>query len=359
MDMLITGGTGSLGQALADKYLNSNAVQRLCIYSRGEHRQEQMAQAFAKHPHKDKLRFFIGDVRDQDRLRMAMKGTHIVIHAAALKIVPTAEYNPFEALKTNVIGAQNVIEAALATVYGNYPQVLAVSTDKAVQPINLYGASKLCAEKLFIAANNIMGNHGPRFSVVRYGNVSNSNGSVIPLFQRQLNAGQQLTITHPEMTRFWITLDQAVNLINKALNNMRGGEIFVPDMRSFNVKDLADVMMHYAGYPPEKQWCEVIGVRPGEKLHETIITKEEMEKTLYVDPDGIWVINTILKKTPDVMPKYEDLTSNSPNVAKLTKVELWELLKELGVICDTTLSKLSENSSEQLVTIPAHPMSSQ
>lgn len=320
MNILITGGTGTLGQELVRFFLQTRWATRICIYSRGEHRQDQMAQYFN---HDERLRFFIGDVRDLPRLTLALRGIDIVIHTAALKIVPTAEYNPFETIKTNVIGAQNVIDACLANSHsGNYPKVLAVSTDKAVNPINLYGATKLCSEKLFIAANNIRGLNGPKFAVARYGNVANSNGSIIPLFRKQIADGKNPTVTHPEMTRYWIDIHTAVMFIISSLDRMSGGEIFVPKMDSFKVMDLALAMMH--SWAPEKQYCIITGTRPGEKLHETIITKEESENTLYHIPSESYVIG---RKFQDKIEYSEiprgDMTSID---ATLTQKQLIEMV---------------------------------
>lgn len=324
MNILITGGTGTLGEKLTEYFLSTKWAQRICIYSRGEHRQEQMAQKYKEENHR--LRFFIGDVRDRDRLVLAMRDVQLVIHTAALKIVPTAEYNPFEAIKTNVMGAQNVIDAALENNhYGTYPKVLAVSTDKAVNPINLYGATKLCSEKLFIAANNIRGVNGPKFSVARYGNVANSNGSVIPLFKRQMAQGGQPTITHPEMTRFWITIDEAVHFIVGCLDQMCGGEIFVPHMPSFKVTDLAHAMMK--DLVPEKQWFHVSGIRPGEKLHESIITKEEARNTVYHQLTRSYIIgmrNPVVEGYEPIVE--EELTSNSIG-ARLSREQLEIMLE--------------------------------
>ena len=223
------------------------------------------------------MRYFIGDVRDVDRLKRAMQGVDMVIHAAALKQVPSCEYNPFEAVKTNIYGAQNVIEAAIDT---GVKKVVALSTDKAVNPINLYGATKLCAEKIFIQGNAYVGSKGTRFSCVRYGNVIGSRGSVIPLFREQRKEGK-ITITDERMTRFWITLDEAVELVIQAIHHMQGGEIFVPRIPSMKIVDLARAIA------PD---CEIefIGIRPGEKLHEVLITEEEGRKT--VSYNGMYVI---------------------------------------------------------------------
>jgi len=288
VNILITGGTGSFGQALTAKLLTMNRWNKIGIYSRDEHKQDLMNKKF----NNPKLRFLLGDIRDKDRLTLAIRDYDTIVHAAALKIVPSAEYNPFEYIKTNIMGAQNLVDAAVngynIVPYGAQ-KVIALSTDKAVHPINLYGATKLCAEKIFNAANNIRGPHGPKFSVVRYGNVANSNGSVIPLFMQQLKENKQLTITDDSMTRFWITLDQAVDFVLGCIDRMYGGETFVPDMPAFNIKDLAMVMM--ASYPPERQWCEVIGIRPGEKLHEEIITEQELCNTDYDGLTKAYVIN--------------------------------------------------------------------
>jgi UDP-N-acetylglucosamine 4,6-dehydratase len=322
MNILITGGTGSLGQALVERLVVSPTFDRICIYSRDEHKQELMKKKF----NSDKLRFFIGDVRDKDRLNLACEGIPLIIHAAALKIVPTAEYNPFETLKTNVMGAQNLIECALNSRMGNYPKVLAISTDKAVHPINLYGASKLCAEKLFIAANNIRGTRSPMFSVCRYGNVANSNGSVIPKFKEQIANGEQLSITHLDMTRFYITLTEAVDLVFKSLDIMHGGEIFIPKMQTFNLKQLAMIMM--GNYPLEKQWLHLIGIRPGEKLHEIIMTKEELSKSIYLEDKGIFVYHKDYEGD-----KFEtaDITSDISELL-MSDEQLSKKLQEIGAI---------------------------
>lgn len=326
MNVLITGGTGSLGHALTSELLKHNWPTKICIYSRGEHKQEEMARKFDD----KRLRFFIGDVRDKDRLSLACESSSVIFHAAALKIVPTAEYNPFETVKTNIVGTQNLVWAALNSKYtGNYPKVIAVSTDKAVNPINLYGATKLCAEKIIVAANNIRGNYGPRFSVCRYGNVANSNGSVIPLFRKQIAEGKQLTITHDDMTRFYITLPQAVKFLIHCLDRMHGGEIFVPDMPAMYIKDLALTMM--SDYPPEKQWCSVTGTRPGEKFDETIITQEESTNCVYDRKAGIYIINPTNQDKNN--SEYLQLTYGaitSGNTRKMSSTEIKEQLNELG-----------------------------
>ena len=262
--ILITGGTGSFGKAFVKTVLNKYPqIKRLVIFSRDELKQFEMSQLFPESKYKA-LRYFIGDVRDIDRLRRAIKGIDIVIHAAALKQVPAAEYNPFEFIKTNVLGAQNVVEACLDS---NVQNVIALSTDKAAAPINLYGATKLCSDKLFIAANNIKGNKDLRFSIVRYGNVMGSRGSVVPFFLEKRKTGV-LPITHRDMTRFNISLKEGVEMVLWALVNAKGGEIFVPKIPSYRILDIAQAI------GPE---CEhlIIGLRPGEKIHEEMITQSD------------------------------------------------------------------------------------
>lgn len=260
--ILITGGTGSFGQAFTRQILKENP-ERLVIYSRDELKQYEMNIALGLQ-NDERARFFIGDVRDADRLKRAMEGIDTVIHAAALKQVPAAEYNPFECIKTNVIGAQNVIEACLDM---GVKRVVALSTDKAAAPINLYGATKLCSDKLFTAANGIKGKRDLRISVVRYGNVMGSRGSVIPFFIQMRETGV-LPITDERMTRFNITLTDGVKMVMWAAENMKGGEIFVPKIPSYRITDVARAVA------PEAKW-EVVGIRPGEKLHEEMITESD------------------------------------------------------------------------------------
>ncbi len=261
--VLITGGTGSLGKKLTELILNGNKTATLIIYSRDEFKQFQMQQAFSARQN-DRLRFFLGDVRDGERLRRAMERVDYVIHAAALKQVPAAEYNPFEFVKTNIMGAENVINAALDN---NVKHVVALSTDKAANPINLYGSTKLCSDKLFVSGNSYAGTRSTRFSVVRYGNVVGSRGSVIPFFLSKRNEGV-LPITDSRMTRFWITLEQGAALVLNALRLMRGGEIWVPRIPSMRLVDLARVIA-----PECKQ--TIVGIRPGEKLHEVMIPVDD------------------------------------------------------------------------------------
>ncbi len=265
--ILITGGTGSFGKQYVRSLLENYRPSRLVIYSRDELKQFEMQQVFDN----ECMRYFIGDVRDRDRLVQAVNGVDIVIHAAALKQVPAAEYNPMECIKTNIHGAENVIHASLVN---NVEKVIALSTDKAANPINLYGATKLVSDKLFVAANNFAGAHRTRFSAVRYGNVVGSRGSVVPFFRTQIENGADfLPITDAEMTRFWITLQQGVDFVLKNLERMHGGEIFVPKIPSVRVVDLATAM---APELPHK----IIGIRPGEKLHEIMCPADDSHLTL-------------------------------------------------------------------------------
>lgn len=281
--VLITGGTGSFGQKATDIILKKYKPRRLIIFSRDELKQYEMSQRFSASEY-DCIRYFIGDVRDKERLNRAFHRVDYVIHAAALKQVPAAEYNPFEAVKTNVIGAQNIINVAIDQ---GVSKVIALSTDKAANPINLYGATKLCSDKLFIAGNRYVGHEQSVFSVVRYGNVVGSRGSVIPFF-RASRASGCLPITDPRMTRFWITLEQGVSFVLESLERMVGGEMFVPKLPSMNIMDLARAIA------PECP-TEIVGIRPGEKLHEVMIPKDDARRTIEFDsyyliqPDfGFW-----------------------------------------------------------------------
>ncbi len=290
--ILITGGTGSFGKAFVKEILDHHPeVKRLVIFSRDELKQFEMGQEFPASRYKQ-LRYFIGDVRDEQRLALAFEGIEAVIHAAALKHVPVAEYNPMEAIKTNVLGAENVINAALRT---GVKRVVALSTDKAAAPVNLYGATKLCADKLFVAANKMVGKRDLRFSIVRYGNVLGSRGSVAPFFLKQKESGI-LTITDKRMTRFNITIEEGVDLSLFALENSMGGEIFVPKIPSLRITDLAKAIA-----PLAKQ--KVIGIRPGEKIHEEMITADDSLSTaelkdMYVilPPSPEWDISAWMKK---------------------------------------------------------------
>lgn len=265
--ILVTGGTGSFGKQYVNTLLERYAPKRLVVYSRDELKQFEMQQDY----HQDCMRYFIGDVRDRDRLTQAMNGIDYVVHTAALKQVPAAEYNPMECIKTNIHGAENVIHAALAN---NVEKVIALSTDKAANPINLYGATKLASDKLFVAANNLAGGHKTRFSVVRYGNVVGSRGSVVPFFRKRIADGcDHVPITDARMTRFWITLQQGVDFVLKNFERMHGGEIFVPKIPSVRVVDLARAM---APDLPHK----IVGIRPGEKLHEIMCPADDSHLTL-------------------------------------------------------------------------------
>lgn len=289
--ILITGGTGSFGHHFVDYVLKNYKPAKIIIYSRDEYKQFLMQNEYKDHD--DILRFFIGDVRDGSRLRRAMNGVDYVIHAAALKQVPACEYNPNEAIKTNIAGAMNVIDASLDT---GVRKVVALSTDKAVNPINLYGGTKLVSDKLFCAANAYSGATGAIFSVVRYGNVAGSRGSVIPFFQNLIDKGETvLPITDFRMTRFWISLEQGVELVIKALEEARGGETFISKIPSFKITDLAEAMV------PGGEKKEV-GIRPGEKLHEVMVTREDSFHTYEYDKHFIVYPNYDWGAEKDILP---------------------------------------------------------
>ena len=295
--ILITGGTGSFGHRYTSTLLERYDLKRLVIISRDELKQYDMEMKFKKNKNYSPkiMRFFIGDVRDQARLKEAMRGIDIVIHAAALKQVPAAEYNPTECIKTNINGAENVIKAALAN---NVEQVIALSTDKAANPINLYGATKLASDKLFVAANNMSGGR-TKFSVVRYDNVVGSRGSVVPLFKKLIAEGaKELPITHKEMTRFWITLQEGVDFVLKCLERMQGGEIFVPKIPSVRIVDLAKSM---APELPIKN----IGIRPGEKLHEIMCPMDDSHLTIEFND------HFVIKPSIDIYGEAKDLSKNN------------------------------------------------
>lgn len=291
--VLVTGGTGSFGQKFISRVLRDYRPKRLIVFSRDELKQFEMRQAFSESAYSC-LRYFIGDVRDRERLYRAFDGVDIVIHAAALKQVPACEYNPIEAIKTNILGAANIIDAAIDR---QVQKVVALSTDKAASPINLYGATKLCSDKLFTAGNHYAGNHGTRFSVVRYGNVVGSRGSVVPFFLKMRETGV-VPITDPRMTRFWITLEQGVDLVVKALERMHGGEIFVPKIPSMNILDLAKAIA------PDCR-TEVVGIRPGEKLHEVMIPEDDAWHTVEY-PDHYAILPTFKEWSAEI---YSEQTS--------------------------------------------------
>jgi len=317
--VLITGGTGSFGKKFTEVMLRDYHPKKLIIFSRDELKQHEMRMSGFDHP---SLRYFVGDVRDVDRLRRAMHGVDIVVHAAALKQVPACEYNPIEAIMTNVMGARNVIEAALDT---GVKKAIAISTDKAVNPVNLYGATKLCAEKLFIQSNSYSGIHGTRFSCARYGNVVGSRGSVISIFIEQRRNGR-VTVTDPRMTRFWITLEQGVRFVIRCIEQMHGGEIFVPKIPSMNIMDLVKAVA------PD---CEVeyIGIRPGEKIHETLISEDEARHTLELE--DMYVIQPVypwwqVKDWEGSRPLLEGFRYTSDTNSRwLSIAELRELIESI------------------------------
>lgn len=323
--ILITGGTGSFGKCFTKYVMEHYNPKKVIIYSRDEFKQWMMENEFKEY--KDKLRFFIGDVRDQERMRRAFDGVDYVIHAAALKQVPACEYNPNEAIKTNIHGAMNVIEAALDT---NVKKVVALSTDKAVNPVNLYGGTKLVSDKLFVAANAYVGNKDVNFSIVRYGNVAGSRGSVIPLFNSLIkNGADELPITDLRMTRFWISLEQGVELVIKALEEAKGGETFISKIPSFKITDLAEAML---------PGCKIkeTGIRPGEKLHEIMVTPEdsgttyEYDRHFIVYPQMTW--NN--KQQPDLSGKKVEegfSYSSGDNTEWLSVEDIRRLLKDVDL----------------------------
>lgn len=317
--ILVTGGTGSFGKKFTETVLREHNPKAIRIFSRGELLQLQMRQLFNDDP---RLRFFIGDIRDKERLSRAMNGVDIVLHAAALKQVPACEYNPIEAIRTNIDGAANVIDAAIDN---KVEKVMAISTDKAVHPINLYGATKLVAEKLFTQGNTYAGKGGTRFSVVRYGNVVGSRGSVIPLFLKQRKNGK-ITITDERMTRFWITLEQGVCFVIDCIDRMHGGEVFVPKIPSMKLMDLADAIA------PGTQ-KEITGIRPGEKINEILLTEEEachareFEDHFVIEPEyPFWDSN--LLNSGKTLPQGFRYTSDN-NQHWLTGEELQEMIEEV------------------------------
>lgn len=323
--ILITGGTGSFGKQFVKTILKKYPdVRKVIIFSRDELKQFEMSQELnsGKYP---QIRYFLGDVRDRSRLNYALEGVDIVVHAAALKQVPAAEYNPFEAIKTNILGAQNVIEACIEK---GVNKVVALSTDKAAAPINLYGATKLCSDKLFVAANSYKGNHDIKLSVVRYGNVMGSRGSVIPFFLEKKNSGV-LPITDPKMTRFNITLTEGVDLVLFAMTNMWGGEVFVPKIPSYRIMDVADAI------GPECK-KEIIGIRPGEKIHEEMITETdalntlEFEKYFVILPSFLpsWSIDEFKKHFKGEFCKFGFKYNSGENSEWLSVSDIKKLISE-------------------------------
>jgi UDP-N-acetylglucosamine 4,6-dehydratase/5-epimerase len=329
--ILVTGGTGSFGKKFIKTVLARYKPRRVIVFSRDELKQFEMQQVFDA----PAMRYFIGDVRDGERLRLAMRGVDFVVHAAALKQVPAAEYNPMECIKTNINGAENVINAALEN---NIEKVIALSTDKAANPVNLYGATKLVSDKLFVAANNITGDHRTRFAVVRYGNVVGSRGSVVPFFRKLIDGdAKELPITDERMTRFWITLQQGVDLVFKSFERMHGGEIFVPKIPSSRVIDLATAM---APDLPTK----IIGIRPGEKLHEVMCPEENSPQTLeFADHfvicpaikfavEADYKLNMLGERGKAVAEGFEYSSDSNPHFLSLAELSELEGTSEEGKI---------------------------
>jgi len=320
--ILVTGGTGSFGKCFLKYVLTKYHPQKIIIYSRDEFKQFHLANEFKEY--EEKLRFFIGDVRDLERLKRAFKGVDYVIHAAALKQVPSCEYNPNEAIKTNIHGAMNVIEAALDS---NVKKVVALSTDKAVNPINLYGGTKLVSDKLFVAANSYVGASELSFSVVRYGNVAGSRGSVIPFFQKIIDkGGEELPITDYRMTRFWISLPEGVELVLKALNEAKGGETFISKIPSFKITDLAQAMLPGCKMPE-------VGIREGEKLHEVMVTVEDSPTTYEFEEHFIIYPQMVFNERMRVEPAGQKVKagfsySSENNQSWLSAAQLKERLKK-------------------------------
>ena len=319
--VLITGGTGSLGRALAKRLLEQN-VKVIRIFSRNESSQINMQSEF----NDERLRYFIGDVRDLPRLIKSMEDVDIVFHAAALKHVPVVEYNPFEAIKTNVLGSQNVIDACL---HENVENVVCVGTDKAVSPLNTYGATKLLMEKLFVTASNYTNpeKHRTRFIAVRYGNVLGSSGSVVPIFIKQLQDGKKITITDPAMTRFNITMNQALDFILRSLKKGKGGEVFVPKLKAYKLGDLKDVLVDLL---KKNTQTEIISVRPGEKYHESLISNDEIRNTFEDKEDYVILEERLqeesLGKTPNLKRTALKEQYSSDRVELLTKDEIKQIL---------------------------------
>lgn len=326
--ILITGGTGSFGKEFIKTVLKRYPdVKKIIVFSRDEYKQFVMQNMPEFKPYEEQIRFFIGDVRDKERLLRAFDGVDVVIHAAALKQVPACEYNPFEAVKTNVMGAQNVIDAAIDK---KVKRVVALSTDKACAPINLYGATKLCSDKLFVAGNAYCGSKDTRFSVVRYGNVAGSRGSVIPFFKKLISEGAtELPITEMTMTRFWLKLESAVEMVIDALENMQGGELYVKKIPSMLMPDLAKAMA------PDLKIKEV-GIRPGEKIHEQMITKEDARNTIEFDEYYIILpevdFENITHKYPKAKPVAPDFEYHSGKNDRWLSVEdMKKLIEEINV----------------------------
>jgi UDP-N-acetylglucosamine 4,6-dehydratase len=312
--ILVTGGTGSFGKKFIDLILKEYQPAKVIVFSRDELKQHEMRVAGFTHPN---LRYFIGDIRDRDRLRRALNGVDIVVHAAALKQVPACEYNPMEAIKTNILGSSNVIDASLDA---GVEKVIALSTDKAVNPVNLYGATKLAAEKLFVQSNYYAGGTQTRFSCVRYGNVVGSRGSVVPVFLKQRQTGK-VTVTDDRMTRFWISLEQGVRFVIRCVEQMQGGEVFVPKIPSMRVSDLARTIA------PDAE-VEVIGIRPGEKLHEVLISDDEARTTIELSdmfvvqpPEAPWFGHAWEKQGQPLPDGFRYASDTNPNWMTLEQIQ--------------------------------------
>ena len=328
--ILITGGTGSLGQALTKRLLTMG-VETIRIFSRNEHKQIEMEEKFQD----ERLRFFIGDVRDYQRLEMALEDIDIVFHTAALKHVPKIEYNPFESIKTNVIGTQNVIDACLKR---NVEKAVCIGTDKAVSPLNTYGSTKLLMEKLFVAANNYLNRekHRTIFLAVRYGNVLGSSGSVIPKFIEQIKANKQVTITDPKMTRFSITMNEALDLILNAITSAKGSEIFVPKLRAYSIVDVKNALTELISDTGEK----ITGIRTGEKLHETLINEDEIRyawefENMYMIASPLYTLfnDKNIKESYQGIKKIEDVQKySSDNVEKISVKDLKTIIENAGLL---------------------------
>jgi len=320
-NILITGGTGTFGNKCIETLLKQYKPNKIIIFSRDEQKQYEMSQIFSENEYPS-LRYFIGDVRDRERLERAAAAADVIIHAAAMKHVTSSEYNPTECIATNIVGAQNIINAA---IFNNVSKVIAISTDKAANPINLYGATKLCSDKLFVAANNLAGKHKTRFSVVRYGNVIGSRGSVIPYFKKLISEGAtKLPITDIKMTRFVIKLQEGVDFVLNCIPKMQGGEIFIPKLSSLKILDLVTALVGKNNY-------EIIGIRPGEKLHEVMIPTEEslncidMQSYYIIQPMFHWWNNQTLK---NVIGKEGKPVSNSFEYSSISNKK-WLTIKEI------------------------------
>ena len=334
--ILITGGSGYLGRALSRRLLKENA-HSIRIFSRNESKQIDMQNEFEDNP---KLRFFIGDIRDRERLFRAMEGVNVVFHTAALKHVPVVEYNPFEAIQTNVIGSQNVIDASH---HENIEYCVAIGTDKAVSPVNVYGATKLLMEKLFVSANNYVDTikYSTKFLVIRYGNVLGSSGSVVPKFIQQIKNNQKITVTDPKMTRFTITIDDALDFILNSVSESQGSETFIPKLKAYNIMDLKDAIISILGDSP----FEIINIRPGEKMNETLINKTEMDYTIENEKKFILLRPELFASEKLKYHNYtvpNEISEHSSDVVeKLTVNEIKNLILKAGILESTSNNSIS------------------